>query len=591
MWQSHRSFAPRLTLRSITMFKDSGPMTTKNEQVISARLTNYHQSLLDLLVSDLPLKEALSQLIGVIEQEANGMLGSVLLMSSDKMHLREGASPNLPDFYRAAIDGVAIGEAVGSCGTAAFTGARVIVEDINSHPYWVEFKGVALQANLQACWSQPILQKGTVLGTFALYYSKPQIPDQDHISLIEDAAALAKVLIEKELSKELIKEKERALVEAEKTAQWKSNFFANMSHEIRTPLNGIVGIVELMADTKSQSDQAKYVKTLNASTTTLLTVINDILDVSKLNEGMLALENIVFNTQEFVDSLLMVHQLQGRRDIKVVRQVDASVPTWVEGDPVRLQQIVGNLLNNAFKFTSEGRVELCVDCTAREADTVTLLFKVKDTGVGIARGQLERIFGQYEQADYSTCRQFGGSGLGLYICKSLAGLFGGDVWAESEPGVGSVFHVQVPLKVRNEPIAAVEDPGSQVDFSGLNLLLVEDNDVNVMVISKHLQKMNIDFTIANNGQEGVNAYSDTEAPFDLVLMDCEMPIMDGYQATHRIREWEAQHHSNRVPICALTAHAMDEHVEKCLAAGMDYHLAKPVTRAAIEDAFGKILAD
>lgn len=552
------------------------------------RPENYHKTLLQLLTSDQTLRQALDELIHIIEKESSGMYGSVLLMGPDKLHLIDGAAPNLPDFYRDAIDGVTVGEATGSCGTAAFTGERVIVEDIKTHPYWADFKTVALSANLQACWSQPIKQKDTVLGTFALYYTSPQAPNESHIKLIEEAAGLAKVLIEKELSRELVVEKERALEHAKRSVEWKSRFFANMSHEIRTPLNGIFGIADLLATTKLNQQQAQYLETLNFSTSALLTVINDILEVSKINEGKLMLESTAFNLSEFISSLLMTYQIQCNETTKIIASIDKNAPVWVEGDPTRLQQILGNLLSNAVKFTAKGQIKLSVESTSQKGDVSSLIFKVKDTGIGIESDKLEKIFGQYEQADYSTTRQFGGTGLGLYICEKLARLFGGKIWAESKPGEGSTFYLSVKLKKTKAPFESVTLKKVKTDYSGTNILLIEDNAVNVAITSTLLRRMNANVTISENGQQGVAAFCTSNKEFDLILMDCEMPIMDGYQATQIIRKWESSKNQNNVPICALTAHAMEEQIKKCLLSGMDYHLSKPITKIALESTLAEI---
>lgn len=556
---------------------------------MSERLNSYYQTALKLLTSDKPLKKALSELVTMIEHEADGMLGSVLLMSPDRLHLLEGAAPSLPDFYNKAVNGVAIGEGVGSCGTVAFTGKRVIVEDINTHPYWADFKELARSANLQACWSQPIKQNGIILGTFALYYSQAQAPNEFHIKLIEEAAGLAKVLIEKDLSIKMLGQKDQELEQARKSAQWKSNFFANMSHEIRTPLNGIIGIVDLLAETQLDQQQEQYLQTLKFSSTTLMTVIDDILDVSRINEGKLALEKIVFNLEEFVASLLSTYRFKCGDDIELTSSIDSNVPIWVEGDSNRLHQIIGNLLNNAFKFTAQGQIALSVGAVSQHNNTVSLEFVVKDTGIGIDSDNIERIFDKFEQADSSTTRQYGGSGLGLFICKQLAKLFDGDISVESTPDVGSAFTATLKFELA-PPLTELSSQELRTDFSGINLLLVEDNPVNLTIISTMLKDMNIRLKTAINGQQAVTFFCDTNEPFDIVLMDCEMPIMDGYQATTRIRDWEIENNQKAAPICALTAHAMDEHVKKCLNSGMNYHLAKPVRKAKIQELLSTVIS-
>ncbi|WP_019528695.1 GAF domain-containing hybrid sensor histidine kinase/response regulator [Dasania marina] len=552
------------------------------------RKQGYHRALLSLLTSDKGLKESLRDLVLLIESEADGMLGSVLLMSPDSMHLLEGGAPSLPRFYNEAISGVTIGIGVGSCGSAAFTGERVIVENINTHPYWVDFKATALRANLQACWSQPIIKNDVILGTFALYYSQPQAPTEYHINLIEEAAGAAKVLIDKEFSYQLIDEKNNALKNANENAQWKSEFFANMSHEIRTPLNGIFGSLDLLADTALDSQQEQWLKVINFSTSSLLRIINDILDVSKINGGKFSLENTVFNFHELLKSIASPYRLTSVGLVELVTVFEEHLPLWLESDPTRLQQILGNLLSNAFKFTSKGKVELSVSALVQENGMANLLFEVKDTGIGINNDKIESIFRQYEQADSSTTRQFGGSGLGLFICKELVELFDGDIWVNSEPDIGSIFSIKLNLKIAEQPLAIDYANELSSDFSGIHVLLVEDNSVNAKIMSVLLTSINVSLTTAVNGRQAVDTFCDVNNNFDMIFMDCEMPILDGYEATRIIRAWEENNNRLRAPICALTAHAMGEHVDKCILSGMDYHLAKPVTKSSFRVMLGNI---
>jgi PAS domain S-box-containing protein len=678
----------------------------------SNRLDAYHYTLLKLLTSDAPLKNALHQLVNVIESVADGMLASIQLLTPDKLHLYEGVAPSLPDFYIKAIDGYAIGPDVGSCGAAAFTKQRVIVEDIAVHPNWVIIKELAAKADLRSCWSQPILQGDNILGTFALYYKEPQRPEQWHIELIEDAAELAKVLIEKNISKQreeisssifestvmgilissdkgvieytnpafsricgysyeemvgksvsmlypkhyeadfyqkifkqvgvqgywqglvnserkngksfvaeetislsqeedgtvryivtlidvtssekvLVKlgEKEQALEQALDSVQEKSLFLANMSHEIRTPLNGIIGIADLLIETELNEQQKKYLYTLNFSASTLLAVINDVLDISKANEGKIILEDIPFNLHEFVEMLLAPYRFQNKKNVEITTVIDKAIPAWLKGDPVRLHQIIGNLMSNAVKFTSEGYIQLSVFLVSAQADNVVIRFSVKDTGIGIAKDHLESIFNEFEQADLSTTRQYGGTGLGLSICKKLVQLFDGEIDLESEEGVGSTFCVTVGLGVSIPPEHKVDSDGVNTsnNFAGMNVLLAEDNLINIQIISAMLSGFGIKFSVAKNGLDCVAMYKDESHAYDLLLLDCEMPVMDGYQAAKEIRAWEVENNLPRITICAITAHALEQQVDKCLRAGMDYHLSKPITRRGLEATLLKVI--
>src|SRR5918993_2288686 len=400
------------------------------------------------------------------------------------------------------------------------------------------------------------------------------------------------------------KRMERALQQAHDraldSARLKSEFLANMSHEIRTPMNGVIGLASLLKDTTLNATQQAYVDGIRTSGDALLTVINDILDSSKIEAGMLQVESIDFELHSSVQSTLQMFAEPARRkQLALAVVIDDDVPAAVCGDPNRLRQVLTNLIGNALKFTSEGSVRIRVSNMPRRGDLGSIRFEVQDTGIGLAPDVVERVFQPFVQADSSTTRRFGGTGLGLAISKRLVELMGGVIGVQSLAGRGSTFWFVVPLRevtacvVPELPVVEAQaaaheasslpvwsDPSPQFptdatkECKGNWILVVEDNKVNQAVARGMLESLSYCVDLAGDGLEALDAID--RRAYSAVLMDCQMPRMDGFMATAEIRRRASA--TRRIPIIALTAYATDGERERCLEAGMDDYLSKPVSK-------------
>lgn len=362
----------------------------------------------------------------------------------------------------------------------------------------------------------------------------------------------------------------------------KSEFLASMSHEIRTPLNSIIGMAEVLAETVLSAEQHEFVRIFRSAGESLLEIINDILDLSKIEAGQTELESIDFDLPTLLESITSIVSLRAdEQETRLSTHIDSDVPFYLNGDPTRLRQILLNLVGNAVKFTRQGEIEIKISIKEPEQE---LLFSIKDNGIGIPADKQQLIFDSFTQADSLTTRKYGGTGLGLTICQKLLNIMQGHIWLTSQPEKGSTFFFTIPFSSATSPRPEIDTnitlrPASCELLSAARILLVDDNRDNCNLIRLYLRNTPFSLKTAENGQEAVKLFC--AKPYDLILMDIEMPIMDGYEATQKIRQWEHGQQRTPVPIIALTAHAFIRFKKKCLDAGCSDFLTKPVKKAKL----------
>jgi signal transduction histidine kinase/CheY-like chemotaxis protein len=541
------------------------------------------KNILEQAAAGAPLSTLLDALVrGVEQQSRDGMLCSILLIDEKGEVLRQGAGPSLPAAYIQLLDGTHIGPRVGSCGSAAHARCPVFATNVATDPHWADYRELAKEHGIGSCCSTPILSTdGTLLGTVAMYYRQAHSPSEHDRELIRLATHLAGILIERARAEEELR---AAKMSAESANQAKSVFLANMSHEIRTPMNAILGFSQLMLREPDVTEsQRQHLDTINRSGEHLLALINDILEMSKIEAGRIKLQPVNFDLYSMLDDLDRLFRLRtDARQLQFSIERKNGVPHFIKADEGKLRQIFINLIGNAVKFTERGSIFVRVEGQRGSGKSLRLRGEVEDTGPGIAADELPKLFRQFEQTETGQ-RAGAGTGLGLTISREFTRLMDGDMQVASELGHGTTFSFELTVE-EGEAIAAKDKsdrrrvlhlrPGQEE----IRILVADDRVENRELLQKMLEPIGFATRTVNDGLEALEMF-ESWSPH-LVLMDLRMPRLDGFQAIRRIRSLPKR---GKTPILVMTASAFHEDRRQVIDAGGDDFIGKPFRERELYD--------
>ncbi|WP_052158210.1 hybrid sensor histidine kinase/response regulator [Lacinutrix jangbogonensis] len=532
--------------------------------------------ILDKITQNTPLDHLLEYIVNNVERENEGHFCSILLVNEDSKSLTIGAAPSFPDYINKIVEGTPIGEGIGSCGTSAHRGAMVISENLQTDPFWEPYKAITLKANLHSCWSQPIIStKGIVLGTFAIYKSEPSKPSIYDIKKIEFLANITGIAIERsEMAKSLVLAKEKA----EESNRLKSAFLANMSHEIRTPMNGIIGFSDLLKEPEiSIEEQQNYLRIIDQSGKRMLSIINDIIDISKIESGQMSVTKTPTDINSLLKFILTFFKplaKEKKLKIKLIKK-DAVYPLIVNTDKEKVYAVFTNLVNNAIKYSDEGTISFGYTLIDE-----SIAFFVKDQGIGIDNKNHKAVFERFIRESNANIMAVQGAGLGLPISKAYVNMLGGKIWVNSnkKKGITASFTIPnlsvLPKEINNLDVIIYKDREDN-KRGKLKFLIAEDDKISELLITLLVKNYSREILIARNGKEAIELCK-LHKDIDLVLMDVNMPELNGYEAVTAIRKFD-----KNLIIIAQTAHALNNDKEKLISLGFNDYLTKPIKKESL----------